>query len=96
MQRWSVAAATVAAAMDPVGWGGRWTQEFRTHTAQVGDFALSFTLDMDGDAASWSVKHLPTGADPWRGIIQRGTGQGETLLGADIRARMWALGAALG
>lgn len=76
--------------MEPVGWGGRWTQAFRTHTAQVGDFALSFTLDMDGDIESRSVKHLPTGADTWWGIIRRGTGQGETLPGADTQARMWA------
>lgn len=69
-----------------MGWSERWAQAFRTHTAQVGDFALSFTLDMDGDLAGCSAKHLPTGADTWR----RGTGQGETLPGADTQARMWA------
>lgn len=39
------AAATVARVMDPVGWGERWTQEFRTHTAQVEELTLSFMCD---------------------------------------------------
>lgn len=87
--------ATVAAAMDPVGWSGRWTQDFRTYTAQVEGFTLSFTCDMDGAPASSSVKHDATGADTWRGIIRRGTGVDATLPSEEIQARMWALEAAL-
>jgi hypothetical protein len=87
-------AATMAQAMDPVGWGERWTQDVRTHTAQVEGFTLRFTYDMEGDPASASVRYDATGADTWRGIIRRGTEEGASLPSEDIQARMWALEAA--